>query len=531
LTLRKRAIAWLGRLLERAGGLFVRWAEKLGAGDATKQQRAAKRDQSRASTESQLEAYGRPLFTYRGEGTLRWAGDMARGIAFEVGQYPNGRIVLAGLYGGTDFSDALLRWAGGRPDPSPEAFEGVAENGVRLRSVGGVMPTNYLPKTHAEGEYDAFRLQSLECEHDVDPASTAATQHRFGLVNFHFHGTRRVTVERSYGTHYLTGLPVTLRIGSASVDAFIVPVADSDHLHRMVMTQKTSAVLAELIVDSAAVADADELAQAVSDLCLVLSVMRGTKVQWIYRQDWHGQQVIKTTHRAGLTKAYSPLAPLGYEYESASDSERFVQAGVVALSTSPILQADRTVIDAYLDAKVEHDFLETRAAKVALALEKLKQVCLQTGAMAVGEFEADQAVFRSVVPAMVSAALPLAISGGIPAAVAKRIISESKLGGLNRTSFRQVVKALLSLIVLKVPTAEQGLFIACRNSLVHVGRFYCDAATAEQRANVQPLATPFEEYCFMISFLDRIFLKIFGYSGKYFDWRDFPNEGLRRDLE
>jgi len=471
------------------------------------------------------------LFTYRGEGTLRWAGDKARGITFEVGQYPNGRIVLAGLYRGTHFSDVLIRWGGGQPDPAPEAFEGVAENGMRLRCVGGVMPTNYLPKTHAEGEYDAFRLKSLDCDHVVDPACAAATQYRFGLVNFHFQGTRGAVVERLYGTHHLRGLPVTLRIGSATVDAVIVAVADSDHLHRMVMTQKTSAVLAELIVDSAAVADHDQLPQAVSDLCLVLSVMRGTKVQWIYRQDWHGRHVLKTIHRAGLTKAYSPLAPLGYEYESASDCERFVQVGVPALSTSPILQADRTVIDAYLDAKVEHDPLETRAAKVALALEKLKQVCVETGAMAVGEFEADEAVFRSVVPAIVSAALPLAISGGIPANVAKRIISESKVSGLNRTSFRQVVRALLSLIALNVPTPEQGLFIACRNSLVHGGRFYCDAATGEQRARVRPLDTPFEEYCFMISFLDRIFLKIFGYSGKYFDWRDFPNEGTRRDLE
>jgi hypothetical protein len=371
----------------------------------------------------------------------------------------------------------------------------------------------------------------VESDYAVDPACAAALQHRFGLVNFHFEGTRPVAVQRSDGTHYLTGLPVTLRIGSTTVDAVIAPVADSGHLHRMVMTQKTSAVLAELIIDRVAAADTDRLAQAVSDLCLVVSVMRGTKVQWIYRQDWHGQKVIKTIHRAGLTKAYSPLAPLGCEYESAPDCERFVQLGVAALSTSPILQADRTVIDAYLDAKVEHDFLETRAAKVALALEKLKQVCLQTGAMAVGEFEADEAVFRRVVPAIVSAALPPAISGGIPADVAKRIISESKVVGLNRTSFRQVVRVLLSLIALKVPTDEQGLFIACRNSLVHVGRFYCDAATADQKAKVRPLETPFEEYCFMISFLDRIFLKIFGYSGQYFDWRDFPNEGTRRHLE
>jgi hypothetical protein len=27
----------------------------------------------------------------------------------------------------------------------------------------------------------------------------------------------------------------------------------------------------------------------------------------------------------------------------------------------------------------------------------------------------------------------------------------------------------------------------------------------------------------LISFLDRVFLKLFGYSGEYFDWRDFPH--------
>jgi hypothetical protein len=73
------------------------------------------------------------------------------------------------------------------------------------------MPTNYLPKTHAEGEYDAFWLQSLESEHAVDPECAAVRQHRFGLVNFHFQSTRPVAVERSYGTHYLLSSPGSMR--------------------------------------------------------------------------------------------------------------------------------------------------------------------------------------------------------------------------------------------------------------------------------------------------------------------------------
>ena len=499
-------------------------------GGVAKQQDGSKHMKSEIEMESQLEAYGDPVFTYRGEGVLRWAGTEARGLAFEAGQYPNGRIVLAGRYLGTDFSDALVRWIGGQPDTAPQEFEGVTADGTRLRAVGGIMQTNYLPKTRAVGDYDAFWLKTLECEQVIEDSAAAARQHRFGLVNFHFHGTRRVAVERREGTHYLIGLPVSLRVGSSTTDAVIVPVTDSAHLHRMVMTQKTSAVLAELVVESEPCADSDLLAEAVSDLCLVLSVMRGTKVQWVYRQDWHGQRVVKTIHRAGINRAYSPLAPFGDAHDSASDCARFIQAGLTALNTSPILRADRTVIDAYLDAKAEHDFLETRAAKVALALEKLKQVCLESRALAVGEFETDEATFRKVVPAIVSAALPLALSGGIPVDVAQRIISESKLGVLNRTSFRRVMKALLSLVGLEMSAAEQNMFIACRNCLVHVGRFYCDAATEDQRAKVRPLATPFEEYCFMISFLDRIFLKVFGYSGHYVDWRDLFDQGTRRHL-
>ena len=37
-----------------------------------------------------------------------------------------------------------------------------------------------------------------------------------------------------------------------------------------------------------------------------------------------------------------------------------------------MLKTDPAVVDAYLDAKVRHDYLETRAAKLALAIEKLK---------------------------------------------------------------------------------------------------------------------------------------------------------------
>jgi hypothetical protein len=60
------------------------------------------------------------------------------------------------------------------------------------------------------GSYDAFRFNQFECSR---VATAKVTEHRFGLVNFDFEGTVSATVERSSGTHYTRGLPVTLSIG------------------------------------------------------------------------------------------------------------------------------------------------------------------------------------------------------------------------------------------------------------------------------------------------------------------------------
>jgi len=455
---------------------------------------------------------------------VRWKDGTSRNLAFEAGQFSNGKIIVAGRY---DDFDATFLYGGGAPEPEVEEFSGVTSEGWPLRSVGRVTSTNYLPRMREEGAYDAFRLNQLDCERLADAA--AIDEYRFGLVNFRCEGNRRVAVQRSGGMHYLRGLAVSLRVGGASVGGAIVPVEESDDLHRRVITDKSCAVLAELIVPAAAAQDREQLQNAVGDLCTVLSVMRGTKVQWIYCQEW-ASGIVRTSHRAGITKAYSPLAPIGSRHDSALAASEFIDRGLAALASSPILGQDRAVVDAYLDAKVEHDFLETRASKIALAIEKLKHTFLRSGVSDVGEYVMPRATFQPLVADIVKAIRPILENAGIPADKVAMIASEGKVRGLNRAAFRGIVKALCRHASLTVPSKEIELFILCRDYLVHTGQFYCQGGTAEEWADVPPAATPFEEFCFLISFLDRLYLKLFGYSGAYFDWRDFPQEDKRRHL-
>ena len=93
-----------------------------------------------------------------------------------------------------------------------------------------------------------------------------------------------------------------------------------------------------------------------------------------------------------------------------------------------------------------------------------------------------------------------------------------KTGELNRTSFRELLGCLCADIRLPVDRNDINLFIQCRNSLVHKGQFYCISATDKERKQCRPKQTEGAEYLFLVSFLDRIFLKLFDYSGPYMDW-------------
>ena len=96
--------------------------------------------------------------------------------------------------------------------------------------------------------------------------------------------------------------------------------------------------------------------------------------------------------------------------------------------------------------------------------------------------------------------------------------ASSKLKGLNRRSFAHIVRKLCKGIGLSHTEGELQLVIASRNALIHQGRFYCAVATAAERRECEPLASKFEEYLHLLHFVDRLYLKLFGYVGKYIDW-------------
>jgi hypothetical protein len=80
-----------------------------------------------------------------------------------------------------------------------------------------------------------------------------------------------------------------------------------------------------------------------------------------------------------------------------------------------------------------------------------------------------------------------------------------------------------------VDEKDVQLFVKSRNKLIHTGHYYCEAATEEERVTTPPLENRFEEYKFIINFIDRVFLKIFQYSGEYNNIRKYLTERSLKD--
>src|SRR5262249_11540556 len=132
-------------------------------------------------------------------------------------------------------------------------------------------------------------------------------------------------------------------------------------------------------------------------------------------------------------------------------------------------------------AKQDADYLETRGLKLVVSIETLKRVFTQ-------------------------------------------------VTSFQRGTFRQAIEEIHKLLGLTAISDDQRkLFVKCRNSLVHQGQFYCQSAEPQDRTGpVPPLSGKKEEYCWLLHFVDRMFLRLVGYDGPYIDWQT-PGQSARRD--
>jgi hypothetical protein len=269
--------------------------------------------------------------------------------------------------------------------------------------------------------------------------------------------------------------------------------------------------------------------EIIDDLCHILSVARGTKVQWIYFHECDSEgRAVRRCHRSRITRAYKPSGVVFDGFTGFDQTKQFVESVYPSyVVRREAYRLNRGLIDAYLESKATDDLIERRAIKLTVSLEMLKNLFLTSPGSSVREFVIDKNRFKRLTERLRTAIKEVLRGEDLEPEYINSMCA--KINELNRTSFKEVLIGLFNEIGFSPEQDEISLFVRCRNALVHTGQFYqpgdherrflyFSPPSSEERA---PETDYLAGYLFVLNFLDRVFLKLLGYSGHYINWKSF----------
>ena len=446
--------------------------------------------------------YGSYLFRYIGSGTLSLVDGSKFTCSFELGQLSDGKLLLICTL----------------PPNAPwftiqvSSFSGHTSEGYAIRTTrGSIIETPYLPELPSDGEhavFASFLVQEVEVvlAEGVEPAYLS-----YGMTNFQFRPRDHFYL-RALGDSKVMAVRLPLE---HQVEAVAIrPLPDYERRMERVRAVRSVDVTCEAQCRTRPTVGRDALETALDDLCYVLSFARGTKIDWVYcnRHNRDGS-VISRMHSARITKPYASHSVID-PGDVAGQTQAFInQCLPVYQAKKRSLGLNTGLIDSFLDAKLEEDWLQVRGIKVVVAAEMLKSAFLRSPTNPVADTLVSKKQFGQLKEDVKDALSALVYAHGFPSDVAAKMAE--KLSELNRRSFREIFERICEDIGLDA-AGDLGRFIKARNNLVHTGYFFGHSNAGQE---VEDSSRPYEEYLFILGFMDRVFLKLLGYSGPYEDRR------------
>jgi hypothetical protein len=450
------------------------------------------------------------LAAYCGRGTVTLHDGSANPCDFEIEHHAEIGVLVA-----CEFQDVIPAGSSG----VFRSFVGVTNDGLfRVQSVGQASYRSAQYNVGDEGSRASFlwHLQGVELERQDKPRYSLA---RYGVTNFEFHGT-----DAASG---FENLDLTLKESGQAVEVVVEPHRHYKSITRFLSSYRSVRVTGEICLNLAGRELDEKIDGIVGRLCHVLSVARGTRIVWVYRYAYDSEgRLAAMYHFSAWVGRYSSLSVFDDGAAHMQDVKRFIEtAYVVFCDRKDVFELGSNLIESYLAAKAEGDLLERRGVKLAVALEVLRHLFLRQAHCPVQEFILPGPRFEKIAEKSLRPAFREVLGEKQVDEGDIRAICE-KLRELNRTSFAVVLRSLFDSVGFSPAEAETRLFLRERNTLVHTGHFY--RYKAEDRSVVffthDDASADIDEddsawkkagYFFMINFMDRLFLRFFGYTGKY----------------
>jgi hypothetical protein len=426
--------------------------------------------------QKRLSLLGDCITTYEGEGILTLKDGFSVSCTFEAGQLKQGDIFLFCNCSAVTLSPFFA---------PAHKFEGTTTQGYAFTSIDNIIQTD----RDAGTPVYLLRTGTVRMAEQTFPQRV-----RYGVTNL------------------IINRPLHIQVNHKGTiqQVVIEPVKNHETIMWCVRRLKSIDVTCEIAGEVTTDTGKEILDEVVDNLCYLLSVAKGTKVEWLYRDVYDAQGTCtERMHGSRITKAFCPLSLI--------DEDRILQAFLEKTYSPYVANRERyalnqETIDAYLDAKAENDYLQIRGIKLAVAMEVLKDVFLNLSDTPVAEFVTRPTRFQKIISELKDAILLILSNNNLN--IAAKTLRE-KLPDLNRRTFREILDDIFKQIDLQLTEDDIQSFIQSRNSLVHTGLFKSEKKLRGGE-DTQPLI---EEYCFLMNVLDKIFLRLLGYHGQYVDRR------------
>lgn len=455
---------------------------------------------------SHLDSYGKAIRRYVGTGSLELEEGAQISCRFELVQTAAGRLVALCQ---RDDRDLYLSLSDGTC-----RLEGKVEDGRRLQLDDGTILRSNAHTRYGEADVASSSHVVLsgswvlvEAPNKLEGPATLS----FALTNIDLLGTDSYSGKDPDGSEW-SRRQQSLTLGQQEV--VIRPLPEHGEIMRGVQASRGIDVSCELLIASGCADQADEAIELADNLCLLLTLARGCRVEWLcYDVVDSAGQVLRSYHRSAITKPWGSLQLIATD--PPEDTKCFLEVAYPRLRQAEEYWELRNAISAYTDGTAEGDFLESRALKLAVTMEHLVgRFLAQTNSVHI----VPQEGFRAELPDLVEEVCGI-LTRKFPDATSEQLqMMANHVQGFNWYPFRRALSELCKALGLSISRSDRNRLKTVRDELVH-------------RASFHPShGTPEEQYFFMMTFIGKILLGILGYDGYYYDWTK-PRGWIGKDME
>jgi len=436
-----------------------------------------------------LESYGKVIRKYKGKGKIVCPNGEEHSLEFKVAQLSDGKII--GFFYTKNDAKLFVKIYQQMSSLSFGNYQliGKINSGQLVKADIFIIGFNSDSETDKAVKKAIIQFTTSKLLIQFEKDNSKIKEYHFGITNFEFIGTDQTITPD--GCHHND--KIVMRLSSREI--VVKQLRNYREILSEIKATQSTDVTSEIIVRHISGDNINKIQEIVEDLCSLLSLARGTYIDWIYidvylKDGRKTKQVLRDNYTRPYTGAHQLIRVLPLP-----DTKDFLVKCYENYKEHKNSRGLYPAIEFYVESK-SLTILESKYVTAWLALEVLNSRCTKKRSiMSKGEF-------REIRKNILETANSLSLKYD------KKLLLETKVPDINRLPLAKSIENVLD--VLSVDSSKYNIrhLNDLRNKIVHEGSF------GKENRSYYP------EYVELCGLFEHLILAVMKYDGYYIDCLD-----------